>query len=196
MLAMGCASSSAIRRSHSELTGSVESECQYCMDQSYRKGEIQCGMGTCPCPCCEGTGVHLRRCPNRPAEGWVNLLDHHFGNGWEKLEKVDGKHRCPNGSTCDLLTDASHNDDFFHKAPSTKHEGLPAKVPSLMRSAMAQSRGACSNEVSADVLSSNPSKDKRRRPCQYGAGCYQGSAHHKREFSHPGDADYSSWFEK
>jgi len=197
---MGCASSSPIQRASSGLAGG--SECQFCMDQSYLKGEIQSGMGTCLCPCCEGTGVHLHKCPNRPAEGWVNLLEHHIGNGWEKVEKDDGKFRCPNGPSCDLVTDVSHSDYFSHDALPSKHESLPGKGstfevggPSLMRSAMAQRRGACSNEVCANASASNPSKDTSRRPCKHGAACYQRSKDHKRAFCHPGDTDYSSWFE-
>merc|ERR1712080_400726 len=124
-------------------------------------------MGTCPCPCCEGTGLRLQTCPNRPSEGWVNLIENNLGNGWEKLEQINGKFRCPYGSNCDLITDAHHSQQFFHQAPLMKHESLPAKGaplgvqgPGLMRAAMAQAGGASSNEADNQCIES---KDAVRR---------------------------------
>lgn len=35
-----------------------------------------------------------------------------------------------------------------------------------------------------------PGPSRRRKPCEYGGGCYRQNPTHKIEFSHPGDDDW------
>jgi len=107
---MGCCKSAA-----SSAT-SARYPCKFCKDSGFAKGEIACGMGSCPCPCCEGAGSHTSKCPNSVTDGWICLLDYKIGNGWAKLEKKDGKFNCPLGEHCSSKDDAKHNQVFYHDA--------------------------------------------------------------------------------
>ena len=62
--------------------------------------------------------------------------------------------------------------------------GLTVKIIQLI---------AFSGNIAVDVSASHqnlPIASRRRKPCEYGGGCYRQNPTHKIEFSHPGDDDW------